>query len=120
MREGLPNEVCGLLVGRDGIVSRVFRCANVHETPLTRYRMDPRDQLRAYHVMEEAGEALVAIYHSHPVTRPYPSETDRAEAYERDALYVLLSLRTGAPEIKAYALDGPEVREVPVEISGPV
>ena len=92
---------------------RVIRCANVHETPTTRYRIDPREQLRAFRDMEDRGEELVAIYHSHPVSQPYPSPTDRAEAHYPDAFYVLVSLRTGEPELRAFRIlpDG-AVREV--------
>ena len=63
--------------------------------------------------MDDRGEELVAIYHSHPVSQPYPSPTDRAEAHYPDACYILVSLRSAAPEIYAYRIlpDG-AVREV--------
>lgn len=85
-----------------------------------RYRIDPREQLAAFRSMDEAGEELVGIYHSHPASVPYPSPTDRAEAYYPDAVYVLVSLRGGGPELRAYriAADAPgsekTVREVDV------
>ena len=60
---------------------------------MTRYTIDPREQLRAFRDMETGGEELVAIYHSHPITQPYPSPTDRAEAHYPEAFYVLVSLR---------------------------
>lgn len=81
-----------------------MRCTNVHPMPLTRYRIDPREQLRAFREMDERGEELVAIYHSHPVSQPYPSPTDRAEAHYPDAFYVLVSLRTPVPEVYAYRM----------------
>ncbi len=79
---------------------------NAHETPTTRYRIDPLEQLRAFREMDERGEELVAIYHSHPVSQPYPSPTDRAEAHYPDAVYVLASLRTDEPELEAYRIKG--------------
>lgn len=103
-RADVPNEVCGLLAGREGTAERAIRCANVHPTPLTRYQIDPRDQLRAFREMDERGEDLVGIYHSHPVTQPFPSPTDRAEAHYPDAFYVLVSLRSGEPEVRAYRI----------------
>ena len=80
--------------------------------PTTRYRIDPREQLRAFREMDERGEDLVAIYHSHPVSQPYPSPTDRAEAHYPEAFYVLVSLRTDEPELEAYRIkeDGAVVR----------
>lgn len=65
--------------------------------------------------MDAAGEELVGIYHSHPVSQPYPSPTDRAEAHYPDALYVLVSLRSGTPELRAYRIGADEfIREVPL------
>ena len=85
----------------------------MHETPTTRYLIDPREQLRAFRTMDERGEELVAIYHSHPASQPYPSPTDRAEAHYPDAIYVLLSLRTADPEVRAFRIDADgAVREV--------
>lgn len=113
-------ECCGLLAGRDGVPTRVIRCANVASMPAVRYRIDPREQLAAFRSMDAAGEELVAIYHSHPASVPFPSPTDRLEAYYPDAVYVLVSLRTSEAEVRAFriAADAPgsekSVREVAV------
>jgi [CysO sulfur-carrier protein]-S-L-cysteine hydrolase len=116
-REEAPRETCGLLAGRGGGITRLIRCANVHSTPTTRYVIDPREQLKAFRTIEGAGEELVAIYHSHPVSQPYPSPTDRAEAHYPDAFYILVSLRTGKPEVRAFRIDAEEfVREVPIAV----
>ena len=84
----------------------MIRCANVHPTPTTRYVIDPREQLKAFRAIDAAGEELLGIYHSHPVSQPYPSPTDRAEAHYTDAVYVLVSVRTNTPEIRAFRIDG--------------
>jgi proteasome lid subunit RPN8/RPN11 len=111
-RTEAPKEACGLIAGREGRVTRVIRCVNAHPAPVTRYSIDPREQLRAFREMEASGEELVAIYHSHPVTQPYPSPTDRAEAHYPDAFYVLVSLRDATPEVKAFRVRDGWVREV--------
>lgn len=87
----------------------------MHPTPTTRYVIDPREQLRAFRSIDAAGEELVGIYHSHPVSQPYPSPTDRAEAHYPDALYVMVSLRSGTPELRAFRIGADHfVREVPL------
>lgn len=111
-RAQAPQEACGLIAGAGGDAKRVIRCANVHPSPVTRYAIDPREQLRAFRDMEAKGEELVAIYHSHPITQPYPSPTDRAEAHYPDAFYVLVSLRDVAPEIRAFRMRDGWVREI--------
>ena len=112
-REAAPHEACGLIASHDGTLTRTIRCANSHETPTTRYRIDPREQLRAFRDMDERGEELAAIYHSHPASQAYPSPTDRAEAHYPDAVYVLVSLRTAEPEIEAWRIgEGGAVRKV--------
>jgi len=95
----------------------VIRCTNVHTTPTTRYVIDPREQLRAFRSIDAADEELLGIYHSHPASQPYPSPTDRAEAHYPDAFHVLVSLRTGAPEIRAFRIGADDfVREVPLSL----
>lgn len=81
---------------------------------MTRYLISPREQLRAFREMDDRDEELVAIYHSHPASQPYPSPTDRAEAHYPEAVYVLVSLRTSAPEVRAYRIVDDMVREVPL------
>ncbi len=81
---------------------------------MTRYLIAPRDQLRAFREMDDHGEELVAIYHSHPASQPYPSPTDRAEAHYPEAVYILISLRTPNAEVRAYRIADDVVREVPL------
>jgi len=104
-RAEAPHECCGLLLGRGDAVEEVFAGRNVDETPRTRYVMDPRDQLRAFRLMDERGWDLVGIYHSHPQTEAYPSETDKSRALYPDARYMIVSLRKpAAPAVRAFRL----------------
>ena len=113
-RAEAPREACGLVAGRGARATRVIRCANAHPAAVSRYSIDPREQLRAFRDMEANGEELFAIYHSHPVTQAYPSPTDRAEAHYPDAFYVLVSLRVASPEMRAFRVRDGWVREVPL------
>jgi len=112
-RDDAPREACGLIAGRDGAL-RLIRCRNAHPTPVSRYLLDPQDQIAAFRDFEARGEELVAIYHSHPLSQPYPSPTDRAEAHYPEALYLLVSLRTAVPELHAFRINDGFVREIPL------
>ncbi len=53
----------------------VYRARNAEASPL-RYNLDPQDQFRITGEMEQSGEELSAIYHSHTASPAYPSQTD--------------------------------------------
>jgi [CysO sulfur-carrier protein]-S-L-cysteine hydrolase len=100
-----PNECCGVLLGRGEVVDVVISCRNVHETPRIRYTMHAEDLFRVDRLQNERGWDLVGIYHSHPVTEPEPSATDRALAAYPDARYVIISLRDPArAEVRAWRI----------------
>jgi proteasome lid subunit RPN8/RPN11 len=103
-REGLPEEVCGLLRGREGVVTGVVRAHNVAEDREINYTVDAQTLLKQFE-FEDAGEEMVAIYHSHPVTPAYPSATDAQQATYPDAVYVICSLADpAAPVLRGYRL----------------
>ena len=110
-KEEDPNECCGLLAGRDGVVSRHFRITNSDKSP-TRYLMEPKEQFTAFKTMRTEGLSLLAIYHSHTHSPAYPSETDVRLAYYPEAHYVIVSLETKAnPVIRVYRIVDGQIRE---------
>lgn len=116
-RREAPRECCGMIAGRGERATRLIRCHNEHPSPEARYRIANADLPNVVRI-EDAGEELVAIYHSHPRSEPYPSPTDRAEAHYPDSLYVLVSLRAEPPEMYAYRIAPDQaVTKVPVEIT---
>lgn len=110
-REEAPLECCGLLLGRGRQVERVVRGTNIDRSPVT-YNMDPQELYQAHREMEAEGLDLVAIYHSHPRTRAYPSSTDIAKATYPDAGYVIVSLLDpDLPEVRAFRIVDGRVSE---------
>jgi proteasome lid subunit RPN8/RPN11 len=115
----LPNECCGVLVGRDGIIERMIPMASTHPSP-NAYFMDPEQQINAYTEMEQRGEQLIGIYHSHPVGPPYPSHTDIKLAFHPEALYFIVDLKDKEkPGLRAFSINREHVMEVAIHaISG--
>ena len=74
-REEAPNECCGLVSGRKGVATEVFRARNEMASPLA-YNVHPQDLLRITEAIESRGEELAAIYHSHTRSPAEPSQTD--------------------------------------------
>jgi proteasome lid subunit RPN8/RPN11 len=92
-RAELPNEACGLLSGSlaTGRATTFHPARNLEASPL-RYNVHPEDLVRITFGIEDAGEDLVAIFHSHTHTAAVPSTTDRRTAMYPDAFYLLASL----------------------------
>jgi [CysO sulfur-carrier protein]-S-L-cysteine hydrolase len=114
-REEAPNECCGLIGGSDGVAKTVYRARNAEASPL-RYNLDPQDQFRIMTEMDERGEELSAIYHSHTASPAYPSQTDINLASYPDTLYLIVSLADGEKELRGYSITDGEVTEVDLAI----
>jgi [CysO sulfur-carrier protein]-S-L-cysteine hydrolase len=102
-RAELPNEACGLLSGSlaNGRATRFHPARNVDASPL-RYNVHPDDLVRITFAIEDAGEDLVAIFHSHTRSAAVPSATDRRTAMYPEPFYLLASLaHPGAPAASA-------------------
>ena len=121
LRAAFPAEGCGLVGGRDGVALGVFPIRNADASPV-HYTLDPREQLAAMEEIDAREWDLLAIFHSHTRTRPFPSVTDIEMArvagdFYPDALYVIASLaHWEQPEVRAFRITGTEVSEVRIEV----
>ena len=114
-REDAPNECCGLIGGTDGVATTVYRARNAEASPL-RYNLDPQDQFRIMTEMDEKGEELSGIYHSHTASPAYPSQTDINLAAYPDAVYLIVSLAKGEKDLRGYRIEDGEVTEVDLAV----
>jgi proteasome lid subunit RPN8/RPN11 len=93
--ETYPNECCGALIGRDGIVSETLALPNMtDEGPRTRFRVTPEDYREAERRASELGGELLGFYHSHPDHPARPSQYDLDHAWPFFS-YVIVSVRGG-------------------------
>ena len=111
-REEAPNECCGLLAGRDGRSTRVFRMTNAAASPL-KFEVAPLEVMRTLEEIDEEGLEVGALYHSHTRTAPYPSQTDVtfAEAWPGTP-WLIVGLSGDEATIRTYRIDGPVVSEL--------
>ena len=116
-RDDMPNECCGLMGGRDGEFTSVHRARNAAATWL-RYELHPTDQLRIMNAIEEEGDELAGIYHSHTKSEAYPSQTDiNLAAAWPDPLYLICSLADDDdPVVRAFRLRDGKVEEVDLDV----
>ena len=96
-----PNEACGLLAGSlsTGRATVYHPARNAEASPL-RYTVHPDDLLRITLAIDDSGEDLLAIFHSHTHSPAVPSATDLREARYPQPFYLLASLSEpgAAPE----------------------
>ena len=121
-RAELPNEACGLLSGSaaDGRVTTFHPARNVEASPL-RYNVHPEDLVRITFAIDDAGEDLIAIFHSHTRSAAIPSPTDRRSAMYPDAVYLLASLAdaeaSAESAMRAWRIRDGEATEVGLELT---
>ena len=121
-RSEVPHEACGILSGSlaDGAARRYHPARNADASPYV-YTVHPEDLVRIVFGIEDAGEDLVAIFHSHTHTPAEPSPTDRRQAQYPDAFYVLATLSDpeadAAAALRAWRITDGESSEVPLTIA---
>ena len=109
-----PIEACGLLAGKDGIVQAVLPVKNAAASKV-RFRMDPRAQLRAFGLIDAAGQELLAIFHSHPKGSSAPSPTDIKEA-AYPVVYIILSPVGRRWRARGFWIELGHAAEVPLNV----
>ena len=115
-REEVPNECCGILGGKDGEATTLYRATNAEQSSL-RYTLDPNDLFRiTFREIPERDEEMLAIYHSHTASPAYPSQTDINLATYPDAVYLILSLAEGEEPLRGFRIDDGEVGEVDLDV----
>lgn len=102
-KQGHPNEACGLLAGKAGEVSKIYKMTNVENSPVI-YEMDSMEHFKVNKDMRENSLSLLAIFHSHPATAAYPSKTDISIAFYEDAVYIIISLMEKIPDVKGFSI----------------
>ncbi len=113
-----PNEACGYLAARDGLICRHFEMTNIDAAP-DHYSMDPAEQFATIRKMREEGLKVAAVYHSHPETPARPSVEDIRLANDPNMIYVIVSLMAGVDPVRAYKMHRGEVADVPLHILPP-
>jgi len=100
----LPLECCGILSGKEKTVQKAFELKNTEESPVL-YSMSPQEQMKVFEEMEKESMEMIAIYHSHPKTIPFPSETDVKMTFYPDVSSVIISLKEEKnPVMKAFQI----------------
>ena len=86
----MPEECCGLLLGRAGAIEESRLATNVAADPLRRFEIDPQALVDAHRAARRGGPQVVGYYHSHPNGPAAPSEIDRAQAAHDGTVWAII------------------------------
>jgi proteasome lid subunit RPN8/RPN11 len=89
---GYPDEACGALGSKDGVVVKNYPTANAAEHPDDFSIISEADIVRIYNDIDEYDGDMI-YYHSHPRSEAYPSARDNEWARRSGYLYIIFSLR---------------------------
>ncbi len=112
-----PLEACGLLGGVFPCADLFYPLVNIDQSE-TRYNADPRGLIRADQDLRNREARILAIYHSHPKSRPVPSKADLALNYHDETPRIIVSLLNDPPEVRAWRLSPDAYEELPWRVEG--
>jgi len=110
-----PDECCGLLSGKNSLITEAHRLRNESDRPEARYFASPEDLFAAMRRIRASGHRMLGIYHSHPRSVAYPSVSDVEMAFYPEAIYFIISL---APQIetRAFRIESNKVELIQVSV----
>ena len=116
-RADASKECCGLLAGREGVITRAFPAANAAANPAKSFEIAPIELFGLVREMRAAGLDFLGIYHSHPTGENAPSPTDIERAYYPEVAYFILSPAAGAPRpIRAFTIREGRATELEIQV----
>jgi proteasome lid subunit RPN8/RPN11 len=106
------QECCGLLAGKEGVISRLLPARNALASA-SAFEIAPQELFAMVRRIRADGLELLGIYHSHPRGENAPSPRDIASAFYPAAAYFILSPRpeTALP-IRAFHIRDGRVSEL--------
>jgi [CysO sulfur-carrier protein]-S-L-cysteine hydrolase len=100
-----PNfECCGLLAGRDEVITTIFPATNALASP-TRYEIAPHELFDLFRQIRNKGLTHLGQYHSHLSTENVPSPSDIEQAgYPDHAYFIVTLLPKPARSVRAFSI----------------
>jgi proteasome lid subunit RPN8/RPN11 len=115
-RRDTSEECCGVVATRDGVAVAVYELENtVHSK---RAFNIGADLVAAAMEIEDAGNEIGGLYHSHVMSEPVPSQTDMNFSVGWPGVeWIIVGLKDDEPEVRSWLVDEKSYTEVPLEIT---
>ena len=106
-----PNESCAILFGKNNQVLDLFLTENIEKSP-ENFTISNKQLIEGYKIAEEKKMDVIGIFHSHPNSDAYPSNTDKKFMQSNPVAWVIYSGIN--KNFRAYLLET-DIVEIPIE-----
>ena len=103
-----PNEACAILFGKDNQVLDIFLTENIEESSVN-FTISNEQLIEGYKIAEEKKMEVIGIFHSHPNSDAFPSNTDKKFMQSNPVVWIIYSGIN--KNFRAFVLES----EIPIE-----
>ena len=109
-------ECCGLLAGRDGVITEIFQTTNALKSATT-FEIPPQELFDSFRKMRERGLDHLGIYHSHLASDNFPSPRDIDQAFYPGVAYFIVSPQGNSSRpVRAFRIADARVVELEIHV----
>jgi len=106
-----PNESCAILFGKNDQVLDLFLTENIEKSSVN-FTISNEQLIEGYKIAEEKEMEVIGIFHSHPDSDAFPSNTDKKFMQSNPVAWVIYSGIN--KNFRAYLLET-DIVEIPIE-----
>ena len=106
-----PNESCAILFGKNDQVLDLFLTENIEKSSVN-FTISNEQLIEGYKIAEEKEMEVIGIFHSHPDSDAFPSNTDKKFMQSNPVAWVIYSGIN--KNFRAYLLET-DIIEIPIE-----
>ena len=85
-----PNEACAILFGKNNEVLDIFLTENIEESPVN-FTISNEQLIEGYKIAEDKKMDIIGIFHSHPNSDAFPSNTDKKFMQSNPVAWIIYS-----------------------------
>ena len=110
-----PYESCAILVGNENennwTIKKLFLTENIAKSKVT-FTISPDKEFEVDQKAKEDNMEIVCIFHSHPESEAYPSETDKKFMKVNPFPWIIYSSET--KKMNCFILENENVEQIPI------
>ena len=106
-----PNEACAILFGKNNQVLDIFLAENIDESPIN-FTISNEQLLEGYRIAEDKKMDVIGIFHSHPNSDAFPSNTDKKFMQSNPVVWIIYSGIN--KNFRAFTLES-DIKEISIE-----